>query len=130
MATEPLEIVETHQAEQPQPTGAIDHARVNQLKEDMGEDFDGLIPIFIESVEEIINALEQAFSEKDTAVFSLHAHSLKSCTANLGCHYLSNLAASLEDQAKSGVMPESVNFIDELKSEFARIEIELGDMAA
>lgn len=111
-------------------TTAIDHVAFNRLKEDMGEDFDELIPIFIKSGQEILSALEQAFSGGDIEAFSRHAHSLKSCSANLGGHQLSAQAANLEAQANAGNMPDSADFIQPLKSEFMQIETELSILAA
>jgi len=106
-------------------TTAIDHATFNQLREDMGDDIEELIPIFIESTQEILAALEQAFSDSDIEAFTRHAHSLKSSSANLGGHRLSTQAASLEAQANAGKMPASSNFIQQLKSELEQIEAEL-----
>ena len=111
-------------------TTAIDHVAFNRLKEDMGEDFDGLIPIFIESGQEILSALAQSFSEGDIESFSRHAHSLKSCSASLGGQRLSAQAANLEAQAIAGNMPDSADFIQPLKSEFVQIETELSILAA
>ncbi len=117
-------------AQQPSATRAIDLLTLNQLREDMGDDFDELIPVFIESAREIIDSLELSFAASDTAVFLRHAHSLKSSSANLGGRNLSNLAETLELQAKSGDLPESEDFIVELRSEFLRIENELAELAA
>ncbi len=107
---------------------AIDHVAFNRLKEDMGEDFNDLIPIFIESGEEILSALARSFSEGDIEAFSRHAHSLKSCSANLGGHRLSAQAANLETQANAGDMPDSSEFIQPLRSEFVQIESELSHL--
>lgn len=114
----------------PNNTEAIDHDAFNRLKEDMGEDFEELIPIFIESGHDILSALEQSFSDGDIEAFSRHAHSLKSCSANLGGHRLSAQAANLESLSNAGNMPASEDFIQPLKAEFMQIEAELSILAA
>ncbi len=127
MTAPPDEIIKV---QQPSATNAIDQITINQLKEDMGEDFGELIPVFIESTREIIDSLETSFVDNDTEVFMRHAHSLKSSSANLGGFNLSNLAASLEHHAKSGNLPDSVDFMIELRSEILRMENELAEIAA
>ncbi len=117
-------------AKQPLAATAIDKPTLNQLKEDMGEDFDELIPVFLKSAREIIDSLELSFVDNDKEVFERHAHSLKSSSANLGGLNLSNLAALLENNAKSGNLPDSVDFMVELRSEILRIENELAEIAA
>lgn len=127
MTTPPDIIIKT---QQPSAANAIDQPTLSQLREDMGEDFGELIAVFIESAREIIDSLELSFVDNDTEVFMRHAHSLKSSSANLGGFNLSNIAATLEHQAKSGVLPDSVDFIVELRIEILRIENELADLAA
>ena len=111
-------------------SSAIDADTFNLLKENMGEDFDELIPVFIESTHDIIESLEQAFKQNDLKVFERHAHSLKSSCANLGGRQLSSMAADLESQARTGELPDSELFIEALRSEFARMEDELSAKAA
>ncbi len=113
-----------------QPSETLDHNTLNQLKTDMGDDFSELIPVFIQSGQEILTALEQAFNKGDVAVFMRQAHSLKSSSASLGGTLLSHQAAALEMDAKSGILPESDDFMLSLRAEFARIETELLKLAA
>ena len=108
----------------------IDLDTLDRLKTDMGDDFEELIPIFIESTQEIIIALEQAFTEQDVEVFLRQAHSLKSSSANLGGFQLSDQAAGLELEAKSGNLPVSDEFMQAIKLVFAQMESELNNLAA
>jgi signal transduction histidine kinase/CheY-like chemotaxis protein/HPt (histidine-containing phosphotransfer) domain-containing protein len=108
----------------------IDFQSLDQLREAMGEDFEELIPVFIESAREILNQLKASFDAGDLPVFSRHAHSLKSSSANLGGFQLSTMAANLEESAKLGNLPESALFIEPLMSEFDRIEAALLDYTA
>ncbi|MCP4429822.1 MAG: response regulator [Gammaproteobacteria bacterium] len=125
-----VKMIEPENTDSAQDSGAIDLDTLNTLKENMGEDFNELIPVFIESAHDIIASLELAFTQNDVKVFERHAHSLKSSSANLGGLQLSSIAAELENQARSGVLPDSETFIEQLKSEFARIEDELSEKAA
>jgi CheY-like chemotaxis protein/HPt (histidine-containing phosphotransfer) domain-containing protein len=108
----------------------IDFQALDQLREAMGEDFEELIPVFIESAREILNQLKASFDAGVLPVFSRHAHSLKSSSANLGGFQLSSMAANLEESAKQGNLPEWEQFFEPLTSEFDRIEAALLDYAA
>lgn len=114
--------ISRQQVESSAATCAIDQATLMKLKEDVGDGFDDLIPIFIESAIKIIDSLEQAYREEDIEAFLRYAHSLKSSSAYLGGLHLSNVAARLEHHAKHAKLPDSDDFIDGLRQEFARIE--------
>jgi len=111
-------------------SSAIDHETLDRLKTNMGEDFEELIPVFIESTQEIITAMEQAFNHREIEVFLRQAHSLKSSSANLGGFQLSEQAAALELEAKLGNLPASDEFIQKIKQAFEQMETELIKLAA
>ena len=109
---------------------AIDRETLDRLKDNMGDDFEHLIPVFIESTQEIISALEQAFYNREVENFLRQAHSLKSSSANLGGFHLSEQAAALELEARSGKLPPSTEFIVNIKQAFGQMETELTNLAA
>ncbi|MFT5659216.1 MAG: HPt (histidine-containing phosphotransfer) domain-containing protein [Gammaproteobacteria bacterium] len=104
---------------------AVDEESMAVLRDAMGEDFAELITVFIESTQEILTQLEQAFEQQDIESFTRHAHSLKSSSANLGGLTLSAMAAELEQGGQRQQWPESASFILALKQEFSRMEKEL-----
>lgn len=103
----------------------IDSSSLSVLREAMGEDFADLVPIFIESTQDILTNLSKAFNQQDVESFTREAHSLKSSSANLGGLVLSEMAAELEAAGHQGQLPESEEFIQPLKETFALMEKEL-----
>jgi HPt (histidine-containing phosphotransfer) domain-containing protein len=103
----------------------IDSSSLSALQEAMGEDFSGLVPIFIESTGDILTNLLNAFNQQDIESFTREAHSLKSSSANLGGLILSEMAAKLEKAGHQGQLPESEEFIKPLKETFVLMEKEL-----
>lgn len=84
------------------------------------EDFDELIPAFLQSTQETFTELEQAIAADERKTIQRIAHSLKSASANLGAMQLSATAAELEARAQ-----EINNFndtISQLKSEFVAVK--------
>ncbi|MFT4606820.1 MAG: HPt (histidine-containing phosphotransfer) domain-containing protein [Urechidicola sp.] len=103
----------------------IDSNSLAVLQEAMGEDFAELVPIFIESTEDILDCLLKAFIQGDVESFTREAHSLKSSSANLGGLVLSKMGAKLETAGHQGQLPESEAFIQPLKETFALMTKEL-----
>ncbi len=106
-------------------SSVIDSLALTALQEAMGEDFDELVLIFIESTEDILDNLLRAYNQRDVVSFTLEAHSLKSSSANLGGFALSKMSAELEMAGRLGQLPESEAFIKPLKETFARMTKEL-----
>lgn len=104
---------------------SIDKKVMTTLKDIMGEDFDALIPVFYSSFNEIMSELETAYVEANLEDFLRLAHSLKSSCANLGCVVLRELASTLELQGKRGKLPDSLLFLEPLREEFARVQLEM-----
>jgi HPt (histidine-containing phosphotransfer) domain-containing protein len=103
----------------------IDSSSLSALQAAMGEDFAELVPIFIESTQDILTNLLKAFNQQDIESFTREAHSLKSSSANLGGLVLSEMAAGLENAGHQGQLPESEEFIRPLEETFALMEKEL-----
>lgn len=99
----------------------IDWTRVNQLREEIGQDdFDEIVEIFLEEVEEEISSLRN-----DPAPNTLEAklHFLKGSALNLGFAAFSDLCKSGESAAAQGQTDEIdvasiVSSYDASKSEF------------
>ena len=108
-----------------QHDSAINYEALNALRETMGDEFPNLVEVFIESTEEILLALEQAYRQQDVGSFGRHAHSLKSSAANLGGRRLSKLAAELERAGKIGALPDSDEFIESMRGAFDTLRAEL-----
>ncbi len=78
----------------------IDWNRVNELKDEIGEDdFAEVAEMFIAEVEEVIDRLKAA---PDPALFEADLHFIKSSALNLGFAELSALCQTGERQAATG----------------------------
>ncbi len=75
---------------------SLDVTSLNELKQVMEEDFEGLIPAYLESSQSNIDSMFSAFEQEDIATIQRMAHSLKSASANMGAMQLSTLAETLE----------------------------------
>jgi len=78
----------------------IDWDRVNELKEEIGEeDFAEVSKMFLEEVDEVIDRLKSA---PDPSKYEQDMHFLKSSSLNLGFKSLSRLCCVGEQQAATG----------------------------
>jgi len=99
----------------------LDNNVLNTLREVMGEDFEELIPAFMDSSKEILEQLNQAYQQQDLEVFQRNAHSLKSSSANMGALNLSEMAKTLELNAKQGELPDSEEILSSLSNEYDQV---------
>ncbi|WP_424941403.1 Hpt domain-containing protein [Aliiroseovarius sp. S253] len=78
----------------------IDWSRVNELKDEIGEeDFGEVAEIFLEEVDEVIARLR---SNPDPAQFEHDMHFLKGSALNLGFQDLSEICSQNEQAAANG----------------------------
>lgn len=78
----------------------IDWDRVSELQEEVGkEDFDEIVTLFLEEVDEATAGLSTGAAGADLAEAM---HFLKGCALNLGFRDLAELCATGELQAKDG----------------------------
>ncbi|MFC3613492.1 Hpt domain-containing protein [Lutimaribacter marinistellae] len=94
----------------------IDWSRVTQLRDEVGaEDFEEVVAIFLEEVEEVILRLR---SWPDMSLLDKDLHFLKGSALSLGFQSFSNMCQEGERTAAEG-KPEHVD-IAELANEFER----------
>jgi HPt (histidine-containing phosphotransfer) domain-containing protein len=103
----------------------IDNSTLAILQDAIGEDFAELIPVFIESTNEILQQLKTDYDQQDIESFTRQAHSLKSSSANLGGFMLSEISAELEKAGHQGQFPVSAEFILPIEKIFSLMEKEL-----
>ncbi|MEP0155157.1 Hpt domain-containing protein [Pseudophaeobacter sp.] len=81
----------------------IDWPRVNELKDEIGQDdFGEVVELFLEEVEEIIKKLR----DDDRSQLEQDLHFLKGCALNLGFDSFSKLCLQGERQAAEGQASE------------------------
>jgi CheY-like chemotaxis protein/HPt (histidine-containing phosphotransfer) domain-containing protein len=108
----------------------LDLGRLASLREAMGDDFVELIPVFLDSATELVQAMGQAQSRADIETFYRQAHTLKSSAANMGAMRLSALARGLEADARAGKLEGAVERVEALSAELDAVRPLLTDIAA
>ncbi len=100
----------------------IDPGRYEDMRTTLGEQaFAQLIPIFMSSVENMLDELLLASEGGDNTEVCRLAHSIKSAGANVGAMQLSELACSLEIKANENDLNEGAGYIDRLKEAYDEV---------
>ncbi|MBJ7552245.1 PAS domain S-box protein [Marinomonas ostreistagni] len=87
---------------------ALDDTVLSGLEELLGDQVKEVVLAFVEDSEGIMKALNQAIAENsEQEQFYRPAHSLKSVSANIGAMRLSQLALTLEQQAKNEAIKDA-----------------------
>jgi CheY-like chemotaxis protein/HPt (histidine-containing phosphotransfer) domain-containing protein len=74
----------------------VDEQVISELREVMGEEFQGLIATYLDNTPALIFQIREAMDAGDIESLILPAHSLKSSSANIGAVQMSELARKLE----------------------------------
>ncbi len=125
LATDQNTAAKDHPPE-PAENKLIEYATLDALKDAMAEDFVELIPAFIESTGQIIDAMHQALADQDRETMQRNAHSLKSSSASLGVMALSSLAKAIEAQCKQGQLAKE-NEVAQIEQVFQQTRQALHD---
>jgi HPt (histidine-containing phosphotransfer) domain-containing protein len=85
------------------PSPALNVAHVDQLQSDFSpKAFNGLIRVYLEQAGSLVKELNQAASEHDGERIVEAAHKLRGSSATVGARALTELCATLEQQATEG----------------------------
>lgn len=91
---------------------SIDKAALRTLREEVGDEvFGEIVDSFIQSGEELVEAIRTAAVAGDAAAAGRAGHSLKSASALLGGMALSDACAALESAAKAGVTAKEIKML-------------------
>lgn len=93
----------------------VNHEKLNELKELMGDAFNMLIETYITDSSNIITNLRKEKSSNNAAEVHRLAHSLKSSSANLGAQNISDIAKQLELEAKEGNLANADGYINQIE---------------
>ncbi len=93
---------------------------VDELRAVMGDEYLGLVRLFLEDAPKHVAALEAAATSNNMGALVGPAHTLKSAAANLGAMALSAAAKRIELGARQGVLPRPAVAVAVLESEFKR----------
>jgi HPt (histidine-containing phosphotransfer) domain-containing protein len=86
--------------------------------------------IFLEDTPLRIAELDQSLAALDVPKFTRAAHSIKGSSANLGAMALRAAAEKLEHRSRTAGLEGLSPLVTDVKSEFARAQMELGKLVA
>ncbi len=106
---------------------AIDKSVTAELREVLGEDFIAVVDAFFKSVPTLFADMKAASAPYDAEAMFRHAHSMKSCSANVGAMHLSELAAQFGQDIKLSDNLDINKKISQLRQayELAKVELEV-----
>jgi HPt (histidine-containing phosphotransfer) domain-containing protein len=80
-----------------------------------------IISIYLDSSPALMAAIRTAISVADGTLLSKSAHSLKSCSMNVGAGSLGSLCAELERMGRGGVIKEAKTLAAPLEKQYAAV---------
>ncbi len=108
------------------PESALPPIDLTELKEMGGEDADEFILEIVNSyladTPQLLRSLQQGIDEGNQELFKRSAHSLKSSSALVGAHTLSEIAKELEFFDYASTTPEVSSLLSQATKEFQRVE--------
>ena len=104
----------------------LDATLLNELMEmdepDSNEFITQLATSYFADAEQLIQKIDEAFSENIISVIIGYAHQLKSSSANVAAKNLSDLFKQLENSAKSGNLEQAKNTWEPINKEYHQVE--------
>ena len=110
----------------------ISWERVNELRNEIGaEDFQEVVELFLEEVEEVIERLRQT---PNPTSYEADLHFLKGCALNLGFQAFCTLCAIGEKKARDGAadtvdLPAILSIYDKSRREFVNGHVNASNAA-
>ena len=108
------------------PDSALPAIDLTELKEMAGEGADEfileIVKSYLEDTPKLLRSLQQGIEEGDGELFKRSAHSLKSSSALVGAHTLSELAKELEFLDYAGTTVEISALLSQAMNEFRRVK--------
>ena len=115
----------------PGPAAAVlEMEVVEELRSIMGDEYQGLVKLFLEDAPLHIERLRAAAAGNDIAAMVAPAHTLKSSSANLGALALSSVAKRIEFGARTESLPKPSLAVLMLENEFRRAKAALAALDA
>jgi len=82
-----------------------------------------IVPVCIADNKELIDKLASAIQKDDVENIKLYAHTIKGSSVNVGADKLSQAAFRLEQAALQGELTEAAGLLENIKEEFAKLEL-------
>ena len=110
--------------------GVLDDELIEELREDMEDEFGEVIESFLDEVPGWLAKLTQALADSNAEQLFQTAHSLKSSSGYMGAPVMQQLAAQLERMGRGGSVEGCEPFLAELMEEYKAVEPRLRELAA
>jgi HPt (histidine-containing phosphotransfer) domain-containing protein len=86
-----------------------------------------IISIYLDTSPALMDAIKTAISGADGTLLSKSAHSLKSCSTQVGAGGLGSLCAELERTGRAGAISEAKTLVARLETQYAAVSAALKD---
>ena len=110
--------------------GVLDDEVLEELREDMEDEFGEVIEAFLDEVPGWLAKLTQALADSNAGHLFKTTHSLKSSSGYMGAPAMQQLAAQLERMGREGSVEGCDAFLAELVKEYQAVEPRLRELAA
>lgn len=113
----------------PSVPATLDGRIIRQLQQVMRDDFSLLLVKYLEEAEKLFMQLNGAVREGDRDNIIAYAHSLKSCSANVGALALRGTMDALHKAAKQDAAPEYAHLLVQAEAELHSVFQEIRRLA-
>lgn len=108
-------------SQSPRAPGFLDHEILDEIREDMEEEFPEFVQAFLDEAGEWIQTMTTAISADDSGSLYEIAHALKSSSGYVGATTLQNIAERLESLGRRGSTTGASTFLDAAQQEFTAV---------
>jgi two-component system sensor histidine kinase/response regulator len=113
------------QADEP----AIDQAALNNIRQlqrpGKPDLLEKIVLLYMKDSPGLLNALRDAIHQDDAEQVRMHAHRLKSGSANLGALRLAELCKQLEDMGRNNELQQTLTLLNRVEAEFKLVSVAL-----
>lgn len=107
-------------------SGVIDLETLQELREIMEDEFDGLLETFLSESTRQYDAIDSAMQAGDADGLRLAAHSLKGSCGNVGAHVLQQTCAEIESLARAGTLDPAAQLVVSAQGQLDAVHGEIG----
>ena len=100
----------------------LDEEALTELQEVMEDEFNVLIETYLKDSSDRISYLRTAIGSSDPDAFAKTAHSFKGSSVNIGAPRLGALCLKAEEAGLENRLGDAGNVVDDIETEFQRVE--------
>ena len=108
---------------------AIDQAALNNIRQlqrpGKPDLLEKIVLLYMKDLPGLLNALRDAIDQDDAEQVRMHAHRLKSGSANLGALRLAELCKQLEDMGRNNELQQALILLNRVEAEFRLVSVAL-----